>query len=43
MQGRRAVIVVGAGAAILGLLLVFFLVLPKMNEVAQARDELEDT
>src|SRR5688572_32511183 len=43
MQGRRAVIVAGAGAAILGLLLVFFLVLPKMNEVAQARQELEDT
>ena len=43
MQGRRAVIVAGAGAAILGLLLVFFLVLPKMNEVAQAREELEDT
>jgi Tfp pilus assembly protein PilO len=43
MQGRRAVIIAGAGAAILGLLLVFFLVLPKMNEVAQARDELEDT
>ncbi len=43
MQGRRAVIVAGAGAAILGLLLVFFLVLPKMNEVAQAREELGDT
>jgi len=43
MQGRRAVIVAGAGAAILALLLVFFLVLPKMNEVTQAREELEDT
>jgi Tfp pilus assembly protein PilO len=42
MRGRRAVIVAGAGAAILGLLLVFFLVLPKMNEVTQAREELED-
>lgn len=43
MQGRRAVIVAGAGAAILGLLLILFLVLPKMNEVTQAREELEDT
>jgi Tfp pilus assembly protein PilO len=42
MRGRRGVIVAGAGAAILGLLLVFFLVLPKMNEVTQAREELQD-
>jgi Tfp pilus assembly protein PilO len=42
MRGRRGVIVAGAGAAILGLLLVFFLVLPKMNEVTQAREELRD-
>jgi Tfp pilus assembly protein PilO len=42
MQGRRAVIVAGAGAAILGLLLVLFLVLPKMAEVTKAEGELED-
>lgn len=42
MQGRRAVIVAGAGAAILALLLVLFLVLPKMAEVTKAEGELED-
>ena len=43
MQGRRRVIVAGAGAGILALLLVLFLVLPKMAEVTEARQELEDT
>lgn len=43
MQGRRAVIVAGAGAGVLALLLVLFLVLPKMAEVTEARQELEDT
>jgi Tfp pilus assembly protein PilO len=43
MRGRRAVVVAGTGAAILALLLVFFLVLPKMSEVTTAREELEDT
>jgi Tfp pilus assembly protein PilO len=42
MQGRRAVIVAGAGAAVLALLLVLFLVLPKMAEVTKAQGELED-
>jgi Tfp pilus assembly protein PilO len=42
MQGRRAVIVAGAGAAVLALLLVFFLVLPKMTQVTEAQQELED-
>jgi Tfp pilus assembly protein PilO len=42
MQGRRAVIVAGAGAAILALLLVLFLVLPKMAEVTKAQGELKD-
>jgi Tfp pilus assembly protein PilO len=42
MQGRRAVIVAGAGAAILALLLVLFLVLPKMAEVTKAEGELQD-
>jgi Tfp pilus assembly protein PilO len=37
------VIVVGAGAAILALLLVLFLVLPKMGQVTDAQQELEDT
>ena len=43
MQGRRASIVVGAGAAILALILIFFLVLPKMGQVTEAEKELEDT
>jgi Tfp pilus assembly protein PilO len=43
MQGRRAVIVVGAGAVILALLLVLFLVLPKMGQITDAEQELEDT
>jgi Tfp pilus assembly protein PilO len=43
MQGRRAVIVVGAGAAILALLLIFFLVLPKMGQVTEAEQELDET
>ncbi len=42
MQGRRAVIVAGVGAAILGLLLILFLVLPKMAEVTEAQAELTD-
>jgi Tfp pilus assembly protein PilO len=41
VQGRRAVIIAGAGAGILALLLVLFLVLPKMAEVTTARGELE--
>lgn len=43
MQGRRRVIVAGVGAGILALLLVLFLVLPKMAEVTEAEQELEDT
>ena len=43
MQGRRAIIVVGAGAAILALILIFFLVLPKMGQVTEAEKELQDT
>jgi Tfp pilus assembly protein PilO len=42
MQGRRAVIVAGAGAAVLALLLVLFLVLPKMAEVTTAEGELKE-
>ncbi len=42
MRGRRAVIVAGAGAAVLALLLVLFLVLPKMAEVTKAQSELQD-
>jgi Tfp pilus assembly protein PilO len=37
------VIVAGAGMAILALLLVVFLVLPKMGQVTEAEQELEDT
>jgi Tfp pilus assembly protein PilO len=43
MQGRRGVIVAGAGAVILALLIVFFLVLPKMGQVSEAQQELQDT
>ena len=43
MQGRRGVIVAVAGAVIVALLIVFFLVLPKMGEVSEAQQELEDT
>ena len=43
MRGRRAVIFAGAGAGILALLLVLFLVLPKMGQVTEAQQELEDT
>jgi Tfp pilus assembly protein PilO len=43
MQGRRGVIVVGAGAVILALLIVFFLVLPKMGQVSEAQQDLQDT
>jgi len=43
MQGRRAIIVAGAGAGILALLLIVFLVLPKMGEVTEAEEELADT
>ena len=42
MRGRRAVIVAGVGAAILALLLIFFLVLPKMTQVSTAQQELEE-
>lgn len=42
MGGRRGPIVAGAIAVGLAVLLIFFLVLPKMNEVGQARDDLED-
>src|SRR5918996_4208771 len=43
MQGRRAVVVAGAAAVILSLLLVVFLVLPKMGQVTETREELQDT
>jgi Tfp pilus assembly protein PilO len=43
MQGRRAIIVAGAGAAILALILIFFLVLPKVGQVSEAEKELKET
>src|SRR5688500_6137087 len=43
MQGRRAIIVAGAGAGILALLLIVLLVLPKMGEFTEAEEELADT
>jgi Tfp pilus assembly protein PilO len=42
MQGRRGVIIAGAGAAVLALLVGVFLVLPKMAEVTTAEGELQD-
>ena len=43
MQGRRAIIVAGAGAAVLALILIFFLVLPKMGQVTEAENQLDET
>lgn len=43
MRGRRGVVVAGVGAAILALLLIFFLVLPKMSQVSDAQQELDDS
>jgi len=43
VQGRRGVAVAAAGAGILALLVVFFLVLPKMRAVTEAEQDLEDT
>jgi Tfp pilus assembly protein PilO len=43
MRGRRAVVVAGVGMAILALLLIFFLVLPKMSQVSEAQQELEES
>ena len=43
MQGRRAIVLAGVGTAILALLLVVFLVLPKMGQVTDAEEELQDT
>jgi len=40
--GRRGPIVAGLAALALAVLAVFFLVLPKMTEVSQAREDLED-
>ena len=40
LAGRRGPIVAGAGAAALVLLLVFFLVLPKMSQVSEAQSAL---
>jgi Tfp pilus assembly protein PilO len=42
VRGRRAIVVVGAGAAILSALLIVFLVLPKLGEVSTAEQDLED-
>lgn len=42
MQGRRAIVVAGAGAIVVALLLILFLVLPKMSQVTEAQQELED-
>jgi Tfp pilus assembly protein PilO len=41
MRGRRAVVVAGVATAILAVLLIVFLVLPKMTQVSDAQQELE--
>ena len=43
MRGRRAVIIAGVGTAILALLLIVFLVLPKLSQVSEAQQELEES
>ena len=43
MRGRRAVVVAGVATAILAVLLIVFLVLPKMSQVSDAQQELEAT
>lgn len=40
MGNKRAPILAGIGVAVLALLLILFLVLPKMGEVGEAQDEL---
>jgi Tfp pilus assembly protein PilO len=42
MKGRRAIVVAGVGTAILAVLLIVFLVLPKMGQVSTARQELKE-
>jgi Tfp pilus assembly protein PilO len=42
MRGKRGPLIAGAGMALLALLLVFFLVTPKMGEVSEARAELDE-
>jgi Tfp pilus assembly protein PilO len=42
MRGRRGPLIAVAGVGLLSLLLVFFLVTPKMGEVSDARAELDD-
>jgi Tfp pilus assembly protein PilO len=42
MRGKRGPLIAGAGVALLALLLVFFLVTPKMGEVSEARAELDE-
>lgn len=43
MRGRRNVFVAGVATAILAVLLIVFLVLPKMSQVSDAQQELEAT
>jgi Tfp pilus assembly protein PilO len=42
MRGKRGPLIAGAGVGLLALLLVFFLVTPKMGEVSEARAELDE-
>ncbi len=42
MRGRQAPVIVGVAAAAVALLLVLFLVLPKMGQVTEAQAELEE-
>ena len=41
MRGRRAPIFVGIAAAVVAVLMIFFLVLPKLGQVSEAQDQLD--
>lgn len=43
LRGSRAPIIAGAGVVALAAILVFFLVLPKMGQVSEAQQDLQDT
>jgi Tfp pilus assembly protein PilO len=42
MSGRRRVVIAGVGAAVLAFLLILFLVLPKMSQVTESQQDLEE-
>jgi len=42
VRGRRAPLIAGAAVAVLALLFIFFLVLPKMRSVTETEGKLEE-